>query len=66
MRAGLTPDTLNLKPMLGESFLPSDNVQKKSHFHSKLRGLLLYALFLFFKRRQGHNVLIPVVFYPGK
>ena len=28
-RAGLTPDTRNLKPMLGEGFITPDNVQKK-------------------------------------
>ena len=30
MKTGLTPDTRNLKPMLGKSFLMSDNVQKKA------------------------------------
>ena len=49
MRAGLTPDTRHLKPMLGESFLTSDNVQKKSHFHSKLRGL-----YYEFQEELGH------------
>ena len=28
-RAGLTPDTRNLKPMLGEGFITPDNVKKK-------------------------------------
>jgi len=31
-RASLTPDTRNLKPMLGESFITPDNVQKKELF----------------------------------
>jgi hypothetical protein len=38
-RAGLKPETRNLKPMLGEGFTTPDNVQKKSYFHSILRGL---------------------------
>ncbi len=38
-RAGLKPDTRNLKPMLGESFRMPNNVQKEIYFHSKLRGL---------------------------
>ncbi len=37
--AGLKPETRNLKPMLREGFIMPDNVQKKSYFHSKLRGL---------------------------
>jgi hypothetical protein len=31
-RAGLKPDTRNLKPMLGEGFITPDNVQKKTIF----------------------------------
>ena len=31
-RAGLKPDTRNLKPMLGEGFITPDNVQKKELF----------------------------------
>jgi hypothetical protein len=31
-RAGLTPDTRNLKPMLGEGFITPDNVKKKELF----------------------------------
>jgi hypothetical protein len=31
-RAGLTPDTRNLKPMLGEGFITPDNVPKKELF----------------------------------
>jgi hypothetical protein len=31
-RAGLKPDTRNLKPMLGESFIRPDNVHKKELF----------------------------------
>ena len=38
-RAGLKPDTRNLKPMLGERFTMPDNVQKKSYFLRKLTGL---------------------------
>ena len=31
-RAGLKPETRNLKPMLGEGFTTPDNVQKKELF----------------------------------
>jgi hypothetical protein len=41
-RAGLKPDpppVEHLKSMFGEGFTTPDNVQKKSYFHTILRGL---------------------------
>jgi hypothetical protein len=37
--ANLKPDTRHLKSMLGEGFNTPDNIENKSYFHSKLRGL---------------------------
>jgi hypothetical protein len=43
-KAGLKPDTRNLKPMLGKRFTTPDNVQKKELFSKKINRSELVAI----------------------
>ena len=54
-KAGLTPDTRHLKPMLAEGFITPDNVQKKSYFQSKLPSLK-YGFILYLQNNGTFDI----------